>query len=102
VSMDDDDILYGIKGKPARMSLPPAFVERRDHARRAALVRRILAEFHDMPGMALSVKQAGRFLGVDETACVRILAGLTSEGELRRNANRLYVCADRPLRRATS
>jgi hypothetical protein len=43
--------------------------------------------------MALSLKQAGRFLGVDDTACARILAGLTRDGALRRNASALYVRA---------
>lgn len=44
-----------------------------------------------MPGMALSLRQAGRFLGVDDTACARILSGLTRDGALRRNASALYV-----------
>ena len=93
--------LDDIKGKALRMTLPPGTVERRDHQRRAALVRRILAEFDDMPGMALSLKQAGRFLGIDDTACARILASLTRDGHLRRNANLLYVRRDdRPMRRA--
>ena len=93
--------LEDIKGRPVRMtSLPPGFVDRRDHARRDALVRRILSEFDDMPGMALSQKQAGRFLGIDDTACARILAGLMRAGELRRNASTLWVRADYPLRKA--
>jgi hypothetical protein len=100
----DDDVLYSIKPRPIRMSLPagmpPGIADRRDHARRAALVRRILAEFEDMPGMALSLKQAGRFLGVDEKACARILTALTREGSLRRNPNLQYVRAELPRRRA--
>ena len=95
MSLDD------IKGKPVRMPLPEGFVERRNIARREALVRRILAEFEDMPRMALSLKQAGRFLGVDDTACARILAGLTRDGALRRNANSLYVRDAAPTRRLT-
>lgn len=96
----DDDVLAAVKGKAARMALPPGIAERRDQARRAALVRRILAEFDDMPGMALSLKQAGRFLGVDEKACARILGSLTRDGALRRNASLLYVRTDdRPVRR---
>ena len=87
MSLDD------IRGKAVRMPLPEGFVERRNAARRDALVRRILAEFEDMPGMALSLKQAGRFLGVDDMACARILTGLTREGALRRNANAMYVRA---------
>ena len=95
MSLDD------IKGRPVRMtSLPPGIVERRDHVRREALVRRILAEFDDMPGMALSQKQAGRFLGIDDTACARILAGLMRDGQLRRNASTLWVRAEHPLRKA--
>lgn len=85
--------LNDIRGKAIRMPLPDGFVERRNAARREALVRRILGEFDDMPGMALSLKQAGRFLGVDDKACARILAGLTRDGALRRNASALYVRA---------
>jgi hypothetical protein len=94
MSLDD------IRGKAIRMPLPEGFVERRNAPRREALVRRILAEFDDMPGMALSLKQAGRFLGVDETACARILAGLMREGALRRNASALYVRDEGAARRA--
>jgi len=95
----DDDVLRGIRTRPVRMALPPA-PDRRNHIRRAALVSRILAEFDDMPGMALSLKQAGRFLGVDEAACARILAQLMRDGRLRRNANQQYVRTDQPRRRA--
>jgi hypothetical protein len=84
-SLDD------IKGRPISMALGlPAGRERRDLARRDAIVRRILAEFHDMPGLVLSLKQASRFLGVDQAACARILAQLTETGELRRSATEYY------------
>jgi DNA-binding Lrp family transcriptional regulator len=59
-------------------------VERRDFARRAAVVRRIAAEFTEMPGLVLSVKQASRLLGLDEAACERILTALERDGLLRR------------------
>lgn len=52
-----------------------------------------------MPGMALSLRQAGRFLGVDDTACARILSGLTRDGALRRNASALYVRVEGAARR---
>ena len=71
------------------MSLP-AGRERRDLARRESLVRRIEAEFHDMPGLVLSLKQASRFLGVGEAACARILTALVEAGVLRRSANEYY------------
>jgi DNA-binding Lrp family transcriptional regulator len=68
----------------------PAGPERRDLVRRDAVMRRIEAEFNDMPGLVLSLKQASRFLGVDEPACARILATLTEAGVLRCSANEYY------------
>ena len=84
-SLDD------IKGRPIAMSMTlPAGRERRDFPRREAIVRRIVAEFHDMPGLVLSLRQAGRFLGVDEGACARILTSLTEQGVLQRSATEYY------------
>jgi hypothetical protein len=77
-----------VKGRAVGMSLPRG--ERRNLAAREAVVRRIVAEFHDMPGLVLSVKQASKFLGVDEAACARILASLTQTGVLRRSPNEYY------------
>jgi DNA-binding IclR family transcriptional regulator len=70
------------------MTLPHG--ERRDHLRREAIVRRIAAEFHEMPGLILSVGQASRLLGLDEAACTRILAGLERDGLLRRRPGGTY------------
>ena len=97
MSLLDDKL--GIRGKPIRMQIPEGFVERRDHARREALVRRIVAEFDDMPGLALTVRQASRFLGVDHMACARILEVLRSNGTLRCTPQHLYVRADRLARK---
>jgi hypothetical protein len=84
-SLDD------IKGRAVRMTQPlPASRERRDLVRREAIVRRIEAEFRDMPGLVLTLKQASRFLGVDEAACARILTVLVQAGVLRRSANEYY------------
>lgn len=103
----ENDVLSTIRARPVRMALPAGIPpgvlhDRRNHERRDALVRRILAEFDDMPGMSLSLQQAGRFLGVDETACGRILAALTREGHLRRTASLQFVRTEqpRPHRRA--
>jgi len=96
MSISDDRL--DVQGKPIRMQGHDGFVERRDHVRRAALVRRIVAEFDDMPGLALTVSQASRFLGVDQMACGRILETLQTNGTLRRTAQNLYVRADRPDR----
>jgi DNA-binding Lrp family transcriptional regulator len=72
------------------MGLPAGILERRDVARRDAVVRRIVSEFQDMPGLVLSVKQASRFLGVDAAACGRILEELTRAGVLRRGPDQTY------------
>ena len=82
-SLDD------VKGRPLSMSLPPTG-ERRNLASREAVVRRIAAEFQDMPGLVLSLKQASRFLGIDQAACARILTTLTQAGVLRRSASEYY------------
>jgi hypothetical protein len=97
MSIFDDKL--DTQGKPIRMQVPDGFVERRDHARREALVRRIVAEFEDMPGLALTVSQASRFLGVDHMACGRILETLQTNGTLRRTTQNLYVRADRLARK---
>ena len=88
--------LANVKGRPLPMALPVP-VERRNLARREALVRRITAEFVEMPGLALTIAQASRFLGLPRDACDRVLAGLTREGVLYRNSRDLYVyaCKDR-------
>jgi hypothetical protein len=83
--------LYDVKGRPLPISLRAA--ERRDAVRRAAVIRRIAAEFREMPGLVLSIPQASRLLGLDERACERILATLEREGLLRRRPGGLYGCA---------
>jgi hypothetical protein len=83
--------LNDVKGRPLGMGLAPGMRERRDHARREAIVRRITAEFRELPGLVLSLKQASRFLGVDEAACARILAELTRLGVLRRRPDQTYA-----------
>lgn len=91
--------LVDIKGKPVRMQGLTRPGERRNCARREALVRRIVAEFDDMPGLALSIQQASRFLGVDYGACARILDALRRDGMLRCTTQNLYVRADRLVRK---
>ena len=82
--------LRDVKGRAVSMVLPPPVIERRNLVRREALVRRIAAEFRDMPGLVLTVKQASRLLAVDEAACERILGGLASQGILRRRDGGSY------------
>jgi hypothetical protein len=90
--------LADIKGRPVNMQLPTSGVtERRNLTRREALVRRIVAEFEDLPGLKLSLRQTMRLLGVDEGACLRILDSLTKTGHIRRDARHMYVRRERAL-----
>jgi DNA-binding IclR family transcriptional regulator len=78
------------RSRPLKMSMP---FERRDLVRRDAILRRIAAEFREMPGLVLSIPQASRLLGLDEPACERILATLEHDGLLRRRPGGAYGCA---------
>ncbi len=80
--------LHAVKGRPLAMTLQRG--ERRDLVRRAALVRRIAAEYSEMPGLILSIPQASRLLGIDHAACERILASLAEDGLLRRRDSGSY------------
>jgi hypothetical protein len=42
-----------------------------------------LAEFEEMPGMALTVRQASRLFGLDEAACRAVLDALIDLAYLR-------------------
>lgn len=68
-----------IKSKPISVRLAPP---RRDAGRRLALHTRIVGEFREMPGMALTAPQAARLFGLGQDACVRILDELVHEGVL--------------------
>ena len=81
----------GIKGRAVPMRLP---VERRNLAQREARVSRLMMEFTELPGLMLSLRQASRLMGVDESAGTRILAHLMESGALRRNATKMYVRSD--------
>ena len=85
------DARLDVRGRVLPMTLPR--VERRDLVRRAAIERRIAAEFRDMPGLILTIAQASRLLGVDARACERILGMLERDGLLRRSPGGAYARA---------
>ena len=86
----DSDPLSDIKRRPLTMGLPVT-AERRNWVRRDALMRRITSEFAEMPGLALSIPQASRFLGLPRDACERVLDRLSRDGVLARSPRGLYV-----------
>jgi len=68
--------------------------ERRDSQDRDRLVRRVVSEYQQMPGLRLTVLQARRLFGLDLAACERVLSGLVAIGFLVRNSRGLYARRD--------
>ena len=56
--------------------------DRRDHASRDRLLRRIREEFREMPCMRLTDTQAARLFGLSRSVGGRVLATLVGEGTL--------------------
>ena len=54
------------------------------------LVQRIREEFEEAPGLRVSVKEASRFWGLDETTCEQVLAQLLAAGFLARGGDGRY------------
>lgn len=67
------------------------FPDRRDHAAREQLLRRVRAEFLEMPGLVLTLPQAERLFGMRQDICIRILATLIGEGLLRHTPGNCYT-----------
>jgi hypothetical protein len=64
--------------------------ERRNAASREVLLRRITAEFDEMPGMCLTAVQAQRLFGLREDIGMRVLNTLVDAAILRRDVNAVY------------
>ena len=60
------------------------------------LVRQIRREFHEMPGLRLTVLQAARLFNLEPGHCDRVLGDLVRNGVLRRARDGSYMRADRP------
>ena len=67
--------------------------DRRDVRARVALVVRVRAEFHEVPGLCLSVSEARRLFDLREDICARILDRLVAEATLRRSTSGRYCQA---------
>jgi hypothetical protein len=62
------------------------------------LLRRLRAEFDELPHMRLTCRQAARLVGVDDTACALALQGLIALGYLCKQGE-TYARADWALHR---
>ena len=54
------------------------------------LVQRIREEFEEAPGLRVSVREASRFWGLDETTCGQVLEQLLAVGFLARGGDGRY------------
>jgi hypothetical protein len=59
-----------------------------------AIVRRVRGEFLEMPGLSLTVAQAGRLWGLEQDLCQRVIGALIGTAFLRRSAGGLITRAD--------
>lgn len=64
--------------------------DRRDHASRERLLRRVREEFREMPGMRLTGAQSARLFALAMPVCERVLAALVREGTLCRGGDGRY------------
>jgi hypothetical protein len=67
--------------------------ERRDLAKRYALVQRVQREFDEMPGTCLTLGQATRLFGIGADICYRILMELVAAGSLKKLVDGRYRLA---------
>lgn len=61
------------------------------------VARRVLAEFDEMPGMALTLRQAARLFGLDPDFCRVVLDALVDSAYLRRTSGGALMRGDRVL-----
>ena len=57
--------------------------------------RRVLAEFEEMPGMALTRRQAARLLGLEPETCAQVLDALLDAAYLHETRRGYIVRGDR-------
>ena len=59
-----------------------------------AIVRRVRGEFLEMPGLSLTVAQAGRLWGLEQDLCQRVIGALIGTAFLQRTAGGAIKRAD--------
>ncbi|MEQ1575500.1 MAG: hypothetical protein ABL993_14770 [Vicinamibacterales bacterium] len=65
-----------------------------DDASDAGLIERVLGEYREMPGLALTVEQAQRLWGCDAVTCRRIADVLVERHVLRWSRDRRLIRAE--------
>lgn len=72
---------------------PAPLAERRDLVGCEARLHRVLAEFTEMPGLALTLQQAARLFGLSTDLCAGILSQHIRQGRLRLTTSLHYTLA---------
>ena len=65
--------------------------ERRNFAAREGLVRRVAAEFREMPDLRLTTAEAGRLFDLRTDVCTRLIDRLVRDGVLRLDGEGRYA-----------
>lgn len=69
---------------------------------RASIAERVRGEFREMPGLTLTLAQAGRLWSLDPATCTEVLTSLVSSGFLSRRPDGAFCRASelngRPIR----
>jgi hypothetical protein len=61
------------------------------HARVGRLMNQVQAEYNEMPGLSITLRQAQRLWAVDRVTCEEALMRLTASGVLRMTAKGRFV-----------
>jgi hypothetical protein len=79
----------------ATRATKPALAARHDNVRAMPAVReairRVEGEYREMPGLSLTLPQAARLWGLDQSTCERVLATLMERQVLKRALNGTYI-----------
>ena len=69
-------------------------VAAKDEVTDAGMIDRVLGEYREMPGLALTIEQARRLWGCDAVTCQRIAAVLVERHVLRWSRDRRLIRAE--------
>jgi hypothetical protein len=79
----------------ASIGMPVAVSLHLSSTSRVPLEARVLSEFHEMPGLSLTVDQAARLFGISQDRCAELLKDLADRGLLQRRGA-IYGMCSRP------
>jgi hypothetical protein len=68
----------------------------------SVLLQRVQIEFVEMPGMKLTLSQAGRLWNLPTDECAQVLSALVEQGFLRRTDDGAFLRRDSNSARATA